>query len=199
VWESLPVYLLKVSGLFPNTLYNVSGFSLPQIKTDRHHITEKLLSLANGFISILPTRFFYQLIWPWTLTLKNNRFLPLIMVIKFTNLYDSEAYSLVSILPTRFFLQSHAMTLTFENTGVLPLMMMIKCTNLYDPTKACGSISIPPTKFFFYYVTLQPWPTVYKLQLWSWSSRIQYLSCLNVFLLCDASQLWPLTSDLENH
>jgi hypothetical protein len=39
--------LQKVGGLFPNTLYNVSGFSLPSIKTDRHHITEKLLSMAK--------------------------------------------------------------------------------------------------------------------------------------------------------
>jgi hypothetical protein len=41
VWESLQVYLRKVSGLFPNILYNVHGFSLPPIKTVRHHITEK--------------------------------------------------------------------------------------------------------------------------------------------------------------
>jgi cytosine/uracil/thiamine/allantoin permease len=31
-----------------NTLYNVSGFSLPPIKTDRHHITEKLLSIVKN-------------------------------------------------------------------------------------------------------------------------------------------------------
>jgi hypothetical protein len=40
--------LLKVGGLFPNALYNVSGFSLPPIITDRHHITEKLLSMAKN-------------------------------------------------------------------------------------------------------------------------------------------------------
>ena len=40
---------------------------------------------------------------PWPLTLKNNRILPLIMVIKYTKLYDSRAYGSVSILPTRFF------------------------------------------------------------------------------------------------
>jgi hypothetical protein len=40
--------LQKVGGLFPNTLYNVSGFSLPPINTDRHHITEKLLSMAKN-------------------------------------------------------------------------------------------------------------------------------------------------------
>jgi hypothetical protein len=39
--------LRKVSGLFPNALCNVSGFSLPPI-TDRHHITEKLLSMAKN-------------------------------------------------------------------------------------------------------------------------------------------------------
>jgi hypothetical protein len=39
----------KVGGLFPNALYiNVSGFSLPPIITDRHHITEKLLSMAKN-------------------------------------------------------------------------------------------------------------------------------------------------------
>jgi hypothetical protein len=38
--------LRKVGGLSPNTLHNVSGFSLPPIKTDHHHITEKLLSMA---------------------------------------------------------------------------------------------------------------------------------------------------------
>jgi hypothetical protein len=38
---------LLAEGLFPNTLYNVSGFSLPLIKTDRHHITEKLLSMVK--------------------------------------------------------------------------------------------------------------------------------------------------------
>jgi hypothetical protein len=35
VWESLSVYLRKVGGLFPNALYNVSGFSLPPIIIDR--------------------------------------------------------------------------------------------------------------------------------------------------------------------
>jgi hypothetical protein len=48
LWESLSVYLRKVGGLSPNTLYNVSGFSLPPIKTDRHHITERLLSMAKN-------------------------------------------------------------------------------------------------------------------------------------------------------
>jgi hypothetical protein len=38
----------KVDDLSPNTLYNVFGFSLPPIKTDRHHITEKLLSMAKN-------------------------------------------------------------------------------------------------------------------------------------------------------
>jgi hypothetical protein len=38
----------KVGGLFPNTLYNAFGFSLPPVKTDRHHITEKLLSMAKN-------------------------------------------------------------------------------------------------------------------------------------------------------
>jgi hypothetical protein len=47
MWESLSVYLRKVSGLSPNTLYNVSRFSLPPIKIDRHHINEKLLSMAK--------------------------------------------------------------------------------------------------------------------------------------------------------
>jgi hypothetical protein len=36
--KNLSVYLRKVSGLSPNTLCNASGFSLPPIKTDRHHI-----------------------------------------------------------------------------------------------------------------------------------------------------------------
>jgi hypothetical protein len=38
---------------------------------------------------------------PWPLTLKNNRALPLIMVIKCTQLYDPYSYRSVSILPTR--------------------------------------------------------------------------------------------------
>jgi hypothetical protein len=40
--------LWKVGGLFSNTLYNISEFSLPPIKTDRHHITEKLWSVAKS-------------------------------------------------------------------------------------------------------------------------------------------------------
>jgi hypothetical protein len=40
--------LRKVGGLFPNTLYSVSGFSLPPIKTDCHNITEKVLSMAKN-------------------------------------------------------------------------------------------------------------------------------------------------------
>ena len=47
--SGLSVYLRKVGGLSPNTLYNVSGFSLPPIKTDRHHITEKLFSMAKNY------------------------------------------------------------------------------------------------------------------------------------------------------
>jgi hypothetical protein len=49
VWEGLSGYLRKVhvGGLSPHTLYNVYGFSLPTIKTDRHHITEKLLSMVK--------------------------------------------------------------------------------------------------------------------------------------------------------
>jgi uncharacterized membrane protein len=57
---------------------------------------------AYGSVSILPTRFFYQVILR-PLTLKNNRTLPLIVVIKTTKLNDPEANCLVSILPTRFF------------------------------------------------------------------------------------------------
>jgi hypothetical protein len=37
-----------LDGLFPNTLYNASGFSPPLLKTDFHHITEKLLSMAKN-------------------------------------------------------------------------------------------------------------------------------------------------------
>jgi hypothetical protein len=40
--------LRKVGGLFPNASYNVSGFSLPPTITDRHHITEKMLSMAKN-------------------------------------------------------------------------------------------------------------------------------------------------------
>jgi hypothetical protein len=36
-----------VSGLFPNAVHNVSGFSLPSVITDSHHLTEKLLSMAK--------------------------------------------------------------------------------------------------------------------------------------------------------
>jgi hypothetical protein len=43
----LSVYLRKVGGLSSNTLYNVSEFSLPPIKTDRRHITETLLSMVK--------------------------------------------------------------------------------------------------------------------------------------------------------
>jgi hypothetical protein len=45
---SVCLYLRKVGGLFPNELYNVTGFSLSPIKTDRLHITEKLLSMAKN-------------------------------------------------------------------------------------------------------------------------------------------------------
>jgi hypothetical protein len=38
VWESLSIYFWKVDGLSLNALYNVSGFSLPPIKTDHHYI-----------------------------------------------------------------------------------------------------------------------------------------------------------------
>jgi hypothetical protein len=38
-----------------------------------------------------------------TFDLKNNRILPLMMVIKYTKFYDTEAYSSVSILLTRLF------------------------------------------------------------------------------------------------
>jgi hypothetical protein len=48
VCERLSDYLWKVGGLFPNTLYNVSGFSRPSIKTGHHHINEKLLSMAKN-------------------------------------------------------------------------------------------------------------------------------------------------------
>jgi hypothetical protein len=48
MWESLSVYLWKVCGVSRNTLYLVSGFSLPPIKIDRHHITEKLFSMAKN-------------------------------------------------------------------------------------------------------------------------------------------------------
>jgi hypothetical protein len=58
---------------------------------------------AYGSVSILPTRFFYEVMLQlWPLTLKNNRVLPLMMVIKYTKLYDSGAYYSVSILSTRF-------------------------------------------------------------------------------------------------
>jgi hypothetical protein len=33
-------------------MYNVSGFSLPPIIIDRHHITEKLLSMAEKLLSL---------------------------------------------------------------------------------------------------------------------------------------------------
>jgi hypothetical protein len=48
VWEALSVYLWKVDGFFPNALYKISVFSLPPTITDRHHITEKLLSMAKN-------------------------------------------------------------------------------------------------------------------------------------------------------
>jgi hypothetical protein len=38
----------KVSGLSQNALYNVSKFSLPPIKSDSHHINEKLLGMAKN-------------------------------------------------------------------------------------------------------------------------------------------------------
>ena len=48
--------------------------------------------------------------------MKNNSvFFSLIMVIKYTKLYDSRAYDSVSILPTRFFRQG----LGIENTNSL--------------------------------------------------------------------------------
>jgi hypothetical protein len=37
-----------VGGFFPDTLYNVSGFSRLSIEADRHHITEKLLSIVKN-------------------------------------------------------------------------------------------------------------------------------------------------------
>jgi hypothetical protein len=42
------LHLWKVGGLFPSTLYNVPGFSLPPIKPDHHQITEKCLSMAKN-------------------------------------------------------------------------------------------------------------------------------------------------------
>jgi hypothetical protein len=41
--------LQKVGGLFPNALYNVSGFSLPPIINDRQHITEKIVEYGEKF------------------------------------------------------------------------------------------------------------------------------------------------------
>jgi hypothetical protein len=43
----MSLYLRKVNSHSPNTLYNMSGFSPPPIKTDRHHRTEKLLSVVK--------------------------------------------------------------------------------------------------------------------------------------------------------
>jgi hypothetical protein len=42
--------LRKVGGLSPNKLDNASGFSLPPIKTDCHHVTVKLLSMMKNYI-----------------------------------------------------------------------------------------------------------------------------------------------------
>jgi hypothetical protein len=44
-----PVYMPKVGGLTPNALHTVSWFSLAPIKTDRHHIIEKLLRMVKNF------------------------------------------------------------------------------------------------------------------------------------------------------
>jgi hypothetical protein len=40
-------------------------------------------------------------LWPWPLTLKNNRHLPLTTAIKCSSVQDSGAYGLICILPTR--------------------------------------------------------------------------------------------------
>jgi hypothetical protein len=78
------------------------------------------------------------------LSSKNYRVLPLIMVIKYTNLYVPKAYCLVFILPTRFFykVMLQPWPLILKNNRVLPFIMVIQ---LYD-TEAYSSVSILPTR-----------------------------------------------------
>jgi hypothetical protein len=49
VWKRLSVSLRKVGGLSSDRLYIVSGFSLPPMKTDRNHITEKIVKYGENY------------------------------------------------------------------------------------------------------------------------------------------------------
>jgi hypothetical protein len=84
--------------------------------------------------------------------------------------------------PTRVFYWRH-WSLTFRCNRVLPLIMVIKSTKLYDP-EAYGSVSILPTRIFFFYwllLRLWPWKTIGSSShhgdqlyqaVWSWGSRL---------------------------
>jgi hypothetical protein len=67
--------------------------------------------------------------------LENNTILPLIIVIKYTKLYDPEAYSLVSSLSRKFFsyVTLRHWLLTLKNYRVLLIIMIIKSTKFHGP------------------------------------------------------------------
>jgi hypothetical protein len=93
------------------------------------------------------------MLWPWPLTLKNNRVLPLMMVINCTRLYDPGAYSLVVILLTRFSPSKKyydLWALTLKNNMVLPVMMVVyvipSCMIL---ELTIWSLSVLPTRYCY--------------------------------------------------
>jgi hypothetical protein len=80
------------------------------------------------------------------LTIKNNRALPLIMVIKSTNCMILKL-TVQFLFCLQGFSQCDAKTLTFDLNRIFPLFMVIECIKLYDP-KAYSSVFILPTMVF---------------------------------------------------
>ena len=67
----------------------------------------------------------------WPPNLKNNRHIPLIMVINCIKLYDPGGCGSFCILPTTFsyYVTIRPWPLTLENNRHIPLIMLIKCTS----------------------------------------------------------------------
>jgi hypothetical protein len=100
-----------------------------------------------------PTRFFYLVIlrpWPLTSDPKNNSVLRLMMLIKYTKLYDPGVYGSVSLLPEKLFykVMLRPWPLSLKNSRIPPLINGdFKCAKLNDP-EAYGLVSILITSFF---------------------------------------------------
>ena len=75
------------------------------------------------------------ILWPWPLTLNNNRHLPLIMLTNCTKLYDGSVCTLPTMSPATisYHVTMGPWPLTLKNNRHLPLIMMINCIKLYDP------------------------------------------------------------------